>query len=127
MTPILHTYYCTRKTGVSCGQSHYCRCVRRSAVAPHLFVFVAITVRPSNLALPIFNPHFLQFPKIYPLVSIQMSEICVKPTGSPLTKPVKVGFALVETPHLFSFSVKIRIGPISLPVADFEIIRSFVI
>ena len=66
-----------------------------------------------------FNPLFLQFPKTDPLVSIQISGICVKPRGSPLTKPAKVGFALVETPQQFSFSVKIQLCQIALPTADF--------
>ena len=66
------------------------------------------------------NPHFFQFQRIDPLASIQMSGICVKTRGSPLTKPVKVGFALVETPQQFLCLVKIRICQISLPeAADF--------
>ena len=79
----------------------------------------AIDVRSSYLALTYFFPQFLSFPKIDPLVSIQMFGICVKAGGSPLTKPAKIEFALVETPQQFSFSVKIRICPIALPAANF--------
>ena len=53
----------------------------------------SIEVHPSYSVLTIFlTPIFLKFQKIDPLVSIQMSWICVKPGGSLLTKPVKVGF-----------------------------------
>ena len=67
---------------------------------PIVAASTAIEVQPSYLALTKkVTAIFLQFPKIDSLVSIQMSGICVKARGPPLTKPAKVGFALVETPQ----------------------------
>ena len=70
----------------------------------------------------VLTPIFLQFPQIDPLARIQVSGVRVKPRGSALTKSVKVGFAIVETPQQLSFLVKIRICPIALAEADFQII-----